>query len=129
MINVLEIKGYESYQAVLSYNKLLLGLKMLPLYYYEEYDSFYARVREKSAEDQKKLLKEAALFVNLTKEEVQALLCFCADANGVPYQPANMKSLTADQIIEMIVAVSFEISKIKIDFVTEEEKKKSVTSQ
>lgn len=79
--------------------------------------------------DQLKLIREAAMFVELTKEEVEAIVGFCADKNGVPYEAANLKNLDPKQLIEMIVAVCGEISKMKIDFVTPNEKKKSETSQ
>lgn len=74
-------------------------------------------------EDKKKLITEAALLVNLEKEEVEAMVCFCKDKNGVPYSAENMKSLSPAELVEVIVSVAFEITKFKIDFVTGSEKK------
>jgi hypothetical protein len=79
-------------------------------------------------EDQEKLIREAVMFVELQKEEVEALVCFCADKNGVPFSAENIKSLGPQDLVEIVVAVCLEISKIKINFVSESEKKNSKTS-
>lgn len=123
MIQVLELKGYKSLRAMNAFHALMLGLKMLPSYMGESYEEFFSRVQQMPQDDQKKMIKEAALFVELQKEEVEALVCFCADKNGVPYTSENLKSLKPDNILEIIIAVCFEISKIKIDFVSDSEKK------
>lgn len=96
---------------------------MLPMYMGESYETFYGRLQEMSESEQGKMIREAALFVNLSKEEVDALVGFCCDKNGVPYEASNIKNLSPDQLIDVIVAVSQEIIKIKIDLVTDEQKK------
>jgi hypothetical protein len=123
VIQVLELKGYKSLRALNAFHALMLGLKMLPSYMGESYEEFFLRIQSMPPEDQKKMIREAALFVELQKEEVEALICFCADKNGVPYVSENLKGLAPDQILEIVIAVCFEISKIKIDFVTDTEKK------
>ena len=122
-MRVLELRGYKSLRAMNAFNALVLGLKMLPAYMGESYEDFLARLQAMPHADQKKMLKEAAMFVELQKEEVEALVCFCADPNGVPYTSENLKSLKPDVILEIIVSVCAEIAKIKIDFVSESEKK------
>ena len=122
-MKVLELRGYKSLRAFNAFHALMLGLKMLPMYMGEQYEEFLNRVQEMPAEDQIKMIREAALFVKLEQEEVEALISFTADPNGVPYTAANLKSLGPAQLTEIIVAVAFEISKIKIDFVSEAEKK------
>lgn len=122
-MKVLELKGFKSLKALNVFHSLMLGLKMLPSYASEGYEEFFERVQKMPPHDQEKLIREAVLFVNLERDEVEALTAFVADANGVPYGPENLKSMGPDQIFEMIVAVSLEVAKIKIDFVTETEKK------
>lgn len=126
---VLELKGYKSLRALNAFNALLLGLKMLPSYMAESYEDFLNRISGMAEADQRKMIREAALFVELQKEEVEAIVGFCADKNGVPYEASNLKNLGPDELVEIIVAVSMEIAKMKIDFVTPNEKKKSETSQ
>lgn len=96
---------------------------MLPAYMGESYEEFFDRVSKMEPADQEKLIREAVLFVELQKEEVEAMICFCADPNGVPYTVANMKTLGPKELHEAIVAVCKEIAKIKIDLVGESEKK------
>ncbi len=96
---------------------------MLPQYMGETYEDFFQRVSEMPQGDQEKIIREAALFVELSKEEVSALVSFCADANDVPYVDANIKNLGPKELMECIVAVSCEIAKIKVDIVSESEKK------
>jgi hypothetical protein len=122
-MKVLELKGYKSLRALNAFNALMLGLKMLPSYMGEEYETFLNRVNLMPPADQLKMIREAAMFVELQKEEVEAIICFAADKNGVPYGPENLKSLNPSQLIDIIVAVCFEIAQIKIDFVSETEKK------
>jgi hypothetical protein len=122
-MKVLELKGYKSLRALNAFNALMLGLKMLPAYMGEDYETFLKRVHEMSPEDQKKMIREAAMFVELQKEEVEAIICFCSDKNGVPYTSENLKSIGPDQLIEIITSVCFEIAQIKIDFISEAEKK------
>jgi hypothetical protein len=122
-MRVLELKGYKSLRAFNAFHALMLGLKMLPTYMGEQYETFFDRIQKMSDNDKKKMIKEAALFVELQKEEVEALVCFVADKNGVPFSSENLKNLTPADLVEIIVAVCFEISKIKIDFVSEDEKK------
>lgn len=126
-MNVLELKGFNSYRALNAFHALMLGIKMLPNYQLETYEEFYSRVSKLTSEAQEQIIREAALFVELNRNEVEALICFCPDANGIAYQPANLNNLTPDQIFECIVAVCVEISKIKIDIITDEQKKKSKT--
>ena len=123
-MKVIELKGFKSLRALNAYHTLLLGLKMLPTYMHLSYDEFLKGLEILSESDQKKAIREAAQFVNLEKEEIEALICFCADKNGVPYGPENLKNLNPIQIVDIVVAVCFEISKIKIDLVSEAEKKK-----
>lgn len=122
-MKVLELRGYKSLKALNAFHALMLGLKMLPAYMGESYEDFYARVSEMDAASQEKLIREAALFVELQKDEVEALVGFCCDPNGVPYSAENVKNLGPKELVEVIVAVCVEISKIKIDLVTESEKK------
>lgn len=128
-VKVLEIKGVKSVRALNAFNALVLGVKMLPAYMGLTYETFLAKVHDMPLSDQKKILKEAALFVSLEREEIEALICFAADKNGVPFTSENMKNLTPDKMIEIIVEVCAAIAQFKIDFVSDREKKNSVTSQ
>lgn len=100
----------------------------MPAYMGESYESFFGRVQEMPHHDQIKIIREAALFVELQKEEVEAIVTFCEDKNGVAYCKENLADMKPDQILEMIVAVCGEIAKIKIDLVTDNEKKNSLIS-
>lgn len=122
-MKVAELRGFKSLRAYNAFSTLILGLKMLPMYIAESYEEFLMRVQKMADDDKKRVIREAAMLVPLEQEEVDALLCFCTDSNNVPFSKENMKNLSADQIIEAIVAVCFEMSKIKVDFVTESEKK------
>lgn len=128
-MKVLELKGYKSLRALNAFHTLMLGLKMLPAYMSETYEDFFARVSEMSEADQEKVIRQAALFVQLEEDEVEALISFGTDKLGVPYSSVNKKNLGPGDIIDVIVAVCVEISKIKIDLVSDSQKKKSVGSQ
>lgn len=122
-MQVLELTGYKSLRAFNGFHSLMLGMKMLPMYAHETYEDFFARVEEMSETDQERLIRQAILFVELSKDEVEAIVSFCVDPNGAPYQSANLKHAKPDQIHSMIVAVCLEILKIKVSMVSSAEKK------
>jgi hypothetical protein len=122
-MKVLELRGYKSLRALNAFHTLMLGLKMLPAYMGESYEDFYSRISKMDETSQEKMIREAALFVELQKEEVEALACFCADPNGVPYTVENVKNLDPKKLIDIIVAVCVQISKIDISIVSESQKK------
>lgn len=127
-MKVLPLKGYKSLKALNAFNALLLGLKMLPAYINENYVDFYASFKEKTDAEKETFLREAVAFVNLERDEVEAIISFSTDKNGIPYGPANIANLGPKELHECIVAVCMEIGRIKIDLVTEEEKKNFLDS-
>lgn len=128
-MKVLPLQGYKSLKALNAFHALLLGFKMLPAYIAEPYETFYAGFSEKTDEEKEKLLREAAVFVQLAQDEVEALICFVADKNGIPYSAANVKNLGPGELHEIIVAVCMEIGRLKITLLSEAEKKSSQSSQ
>lgn len=123
MIKVLPLVGYESLKALNAFHALMLGLKMLPEYMSEDYETFFNRVEAMPEADQEKLIRQAAVFVNLEKDEVAALIRFSADKHGVPIGKENIANFGPDELHEVIVAVCKEIAKIKVNFVSAAEKK------
>ncbi len=122
-MKLLELRGYKSLRAFNAFHALMLGLKMLPAYMGETYDAFFERLEAMPEADQEKMIRQAVQFVELQKEEVEAMLSFCCDPNGVPYSAENLCHMGPAQIAESIVAVSMQIVKIKIDIISDAEKK------
>lgn len=128
-MKILPLKGYKSLRALNGFHALLLGLKMLPDYIQIDYETFYESFNDKSEVEKLKLLREAVVFVQLGQDEVEALISFATDKNGIPYQSANVKNLSVDDLHSIIVAVCMEIGRIKIELITQEEKKNYLSSQ
>jgi hypothetical protein len=124
-MQVLELKGIKSLRALNVFHTLMLGLKMLPMHASVPYDVFYDEFHEKPDDEKLKLIRQAAMFVELTREDVEALVFFVADANGKRYQTANINNLSALELLEIVIAVAFEVGNLKIDSLSEEQKKKS----
>lgn len=124
MRKLLPLKGYKSLRALNAFHTLLLGLKMLPLHMGEDYQTFFASFKTKTDAEKETALREAAAFVQLSPEEVEALVSFATDKNGIPYSAVNQGNLTPDELFEVIIAVCMEIGRIKIELVSEDEKKK-----
>ncbi len=123
-MKVLPLKGYKSLRALNAFHSLLLGLKMLPAYMAEDYESFFASFETKTEAEKESCLRQAVAFVQLGQDEVDALISFGTDANGIAYTEANTKNLPPDQLFEIIIAVCMEIGRIKITLATSAEKKK-----
>lgn len=128
-MKLLPLKGYKSLKALNAFHALLLGLKMLPMYRAQSYETFYEGFKDKTEGEKETFLREAVIFVTLEQDEVEALIGFACDKHGVPYSPVNMKNLSPDELHEVIVAVCMEIGRIKIELVSESEKKKLGSSQ
>lgn len=126
---VLPIQGYKSLRVLNGFNALLLGLKMLPAYASLPYEEFYMAFEELEDAGKESLIREAVMFVKLEEEEVEAMISFCSDPNGVPYSKANVRNLKPDELHACIVSVCLELSRFKIDIVSESEKKNYRTSQ
>lgn len=128
MIGVLPLVGPKAYSAVISVQKLLLGMKMLPEYEKIPYPEFFESFREMEDSEKESHIRMAAAFVELTPEELFSIVSFATDSNGIAYTSANLRNLEPQEIFEAIVAVAMEISRIKITLVTKDEKKKLNTS-
>lgn len=119
----LDICGPKGYSALIAFNTLMLGLKMLPSYMGETYEEFLGRIQLMDQKDQMKMIREAAMFVKLGEDELKDIVCFCTDKNGVPYTSENLKNLKPDEIIDVISGVCFKVSQFRVGFLTESEKK------
>lgn len=126
-IRVLPLRGYKSLKALNAFHALLLGLKMLPAYAHISYPDWHASFKDKSESDKETMLREAAAFVNLAADEVEALVTFTCDANGVPYGASNIGNLDAAQLHEIVVAVCMAIGRMSVTLLSEAEKKSSPT--
>ena len=122
-MKVLPLKGYKSLKALNAFNALLLGLKMLPVNLDKNYVDFFEAFKHKSDTEKEDAVRQAVAFVPLNDDEIDALVSFTTDRNGVPYGKVNVSNLGVAELHEIIVAVCMEIGRIKIDLVTEEEKK------
>jgi len=122
-MKVLPLKGYKSLKALNAFSALLLGYKMLPAYMGISYEEFYESFSEKSDEEKEAVLREAVAFVQLQSDEVESIITFCTDKNGIPYDSTNVKNIELKTLHEIIVSVCMEIGRIKINLVSDEEKK------
>lgn len=129
MIEVLPLIGPKALRAFNAFSSLLLGLKMLPAYAGETYEEFYEKFGEMDEGKKETFVREALAFVELQEDEIAAVISFAKDKNGVKYGPTNLRNLGVQELFEIIVAVCMEVGRIKIDLVSESEKKKSQSSQ
>lgn len=123
MKKVLPLVGYKSLRALNAFHMIMMGLKMIPIYAFIKYEDFYAMFDEKTEAEKEVFLREGIAIIKLEDEEIDALLGFCTDSNGIPYTKTNTKNLDLKEIYECCLAVMIEISKIEISFITESEKK------
>lgn len=124
-----ELKGFKALAAFYAFQTLMFGVKMIPAYQAIEYEEFYDLVHKMSEEDREKVIRHAAFFVPLKKDEVEAIVSLVHDKNGVPYGASNLNNLGPNEIVDAIVAVSLKIASLEVRLVSELEKKNSRTSQ
>lgn len=124
-MKVLPIKGPDSYWAMHAYIKLLYGLKMLPMYMGDTLEEFFEKIEAMPIEDRRKVVRSAVFMVPLDKVtgELDAIMKFAADKNGVPFGRENMANLGPTEIMEAVNTVAQEFAAMKIDFLSPAEKK------
>lgn len=125
---VLKIEGLKSQPTLAAYGALLMGLKMTPEYAFKSYEEFLDMVHKLPEEDIKKIFRSAFHFVPMEEDELLSFLRWVKDPNGVPFSHVNVKNLSLEAIREAVVAVCLEITRFKIDLVSDDEKKNSLTS-
>jgi len=123
VIKILPLKGPDTYWALQSYIKLLFGLKMLPMYMGKTLEEFFDHVEQMPVEDRQKIVRQAVLMVTLERDEINALIKFAADKNGVPFTRENTSSLDPNDFMEIIHAVTQAIAALEPNFLSASEKK------
>lgn len=123
MKKVLPLVGYKSLRALNAFHMIMMGLKMIPIYAFIPYEEFFKSFDDKSEKEKEVFLREGLAIIELKEDEVDALIGFCCDGNGIPYGKSNTKNLDLKEIYECCLSVLVEISKIEISFITESEKK------
>lgn len=123
-MKIKEFLGYDGFRAMQTFCKLVLGLKMLPMYEDIEYQDFLNIIHKMDEPDKRKVLRDGFLLVDLSDDEVLSLCSFAYDKNGVPISKNSFKSLTIPEIIDIQIEVCLKLSEIKVDSVTEDQKKK-----
>lgn len=123
-MKILPIQGTNSLNALQGFSALLLGFKMLPNRIAEDFEHYYESFKDKTEAEKEKILRESLMFVNLKKDEIEALVSFATDKNGISYSAASIKNMPLNDLFDTIIAVCMEIGRIKITLVSEDEKKK-----
>lgn len=124
MIEVAPLVGYKALSAFYSFQVLMIGLKMLPFYQDQAPEEFFDRFRDLEEHEKEKFVRLAVASVPLKKDEVEAIVCLAKDKNGVPYSAINLGNLELLELQEIMVAVCMALGRIKVPFVSDEEKKK-----
>lgn len=112
MIKTKELRGLESVWALNAYHTLVRGLAIEQACMGQEMDATFAKFEALDAAGKERELRRAFTLVNLSEEDMQNLLRFALDANGIPYSDRPLKKTGPEELIEAMVAVCLEISKI-----------------
>lgn len=130
-MKVLDIRGTKSVRVLNVFSTLCVGMTMLPKYLSGQTSAQGVMdvIAEMPSEDKEKVLRELVEIVPLEQDEIEAVMQFCCDNNGVPFSKVNMKNLTPFEIRDGLVAVLMELAGMKIHTVNEAEKKNSETSR
>ncbi|WP_424244948.1 hypothetical protein Dip510_000055 [Elusimicrobium posterum] len=122
-VQVLPLKGLKSIWALNAYNVLLFGLATEQALAGQGFEETYKNFEGLPLEAKELQLRRAAGLVNLQEDDMRNLIAFAKDANGIPFTDANTAKLAPEDIIDILVAVCLEISKIKVYSIAEREKK------
>ena len=125
---LLPLKGVQSLKALNGFSALILGLNMIPEYAQIPFEEFFHSFKDRTPGNIETMIRKAVSLVQLSDDEIMSMVGFASDQNDIPISRENIKNLSPDDIFEIIVQVSLELSRININLVSEAEKKSSKTS-
>lgn len=123
IIKTKELEGYESFLALQVWYKVMIGYKMFAPNAHFELEKFFEHLGDMDDAEKEKCVREALLITPLSKEDIELVSVFCSDANGVSFKQENMRKLSPSQVHDILAKVFMEITKIKINLLSEDEKK------
>lgn len=120
------ILGYNCYRAYQVYRDIILASYIFwsanKIYLSddenkpESYKDFLLRFERSTEEERREIIKLGAETFNLSMEEICFLIGLVEDANGVPYSKSNIDNLKPNEIIDIIIEVCLEISRVTVFF-------------
>lgn len=111
-IRVKELRGYESVWALNAYYLLVFGLGSEQAVLGQDYDTTAANFEALPEHKKETQLRHALQIVNLSAADMQNLLFFALDANGIPYAQKKPEQLGPEELVEAMLAVCLAISRI-----------------
>ena len=125
-MKVRPILGYNCYRAYQVYRDIILASYIFwnanKIYLSddenkpESYKDFLLRFEKSTEEEKREIIKLGAETFNLSIEEICFLIGLVEDANGVTYSKSNIDNLKPNEIIDIIIEVCLEISRVTVFF-------------
>lgn len=118
MIRAEEIKGIKGLCAFKALHTLLFNYYLLPEFKKdkETYGDFLKRFHKMDDDEKREVLEMSLYFAGIEVKEIETLVSFAEDVNGVHYSKASMNNLDFPQLFEIIIDVCLEVAKIKVFF-------------
>lgn len=117
----MELKGIKSYYALTTFNCVVLRITQLPNFEQWSEEQILESFEQLTQEQVTALLRKSIDLIPLNDKEILSLIVFCEDKNGVPLGLHSLKNFNPYEIRELCLSVLIEISKIRINFVTDDE--------
>jgi len=122
-IKILPLVNLKSVQAFCAYNNVLFGLHCSPSNMGKTDEQFFDWFDGLTEEEKEKQLRFGLSLAKISTEEMLDLCYFASDENGIQYTEINLKKLNPKEIIEIMLAVCIAMTKIKVNSVSDEQKK------
>lgn len=123
MIKTKELRGLQSVWALNAYSTLVYGLATEQACLGQDYETSTAKFEALPLADKEKQLRHALQIVNLSKDDMQNLLAFALDVNGIPYSQKNVDKLPPMELVEAMLAVCLELAQLRPQICPEDAKK------
>lgn len=122
-MKIKELKGYPSIRAYAVYQRILLGLLSIPAVLGIAPQDFIDGFEDKPRDERRILLIKACAVMDLSDDEIDSLLYFAVDNNGVALSRINTAALGPKELTEVIVEVCLMASDAKVHSLTKDQKK------
>ena len=123
MAKLLPLTGISGVRAFNVFHSVILGLKMVPIELEKGYHAFLDEMNSKTEDEKREYFRTGLNFVPLEESDIEAVIRFCEDANGIPLTKNSVRGMSSVDIINLMVEVFLEIAKLNVNLVTKDEKK------
>ena len=125
-----DIRGYESLVTLNAFGRLVLFVcNAEPTLAHLDLSMLYEELGQMTDVEKEELIRKAVFLHQLERDEFHCILKFINDENGIAVSERMARTMTPNDLHELICQVFIELSNFRVSLIVDDEKKNCPTSQ